>query len=334
MRLAAVALAALCGIAAADCPAHEVRPALLDVRERPGGRYDVVWKVPKQGDRALALAPVLPPSLEPAGPALSRPVAGAWLERRAWRGPAGALVGARIQIEGLASVQTDVLLRVELANGDTHSAVLRPDAPSFVVPERAGRLEIAKAYGRMGTTHILEGADHLLFLLALLWIVEGVGPLLKTVTAFTVAHSLTLALATLGFVHVPAAPTEAIISLSIVFLAAEIVRKHEGEVGLAERRPWLVALAFGLFHGLGFAGALSEVGVPAHEVPLALLFFNVGVEIGQVAFVLAAVAAFAGLRRAGPRGPAGTWRLAPYAIGAIASFWTIERLARAFGGPT
>ena len=130
----------------------------------------------------------------------------------------------------------------------------------------------------MGTFHSLEGVDHLLFVLALMLIINGYKPLIKAVTAFTVAHSITLTLATLGLVHLPAAPTEAIIALSIVFLATEIVHKHNGQKGLTERRPWLIAFGFGLFHGLGFAGALSEIGVPQHEVPLALLMFNIGVE--------------------------------------------------------
>ena len=171
-----------------------------------------------------------------------------------------------------------------------------------------------------------------LSMLALLLIVKGFGKLLQTVTAFTLAHSLTLALATLGFVHVPPAPTEAVISLSILFLAAEIVRNQQGEMGLTERRPWLVALAFGLFHGLGFAGALSEVGVPAHEVPLALLMFNVGVETGQILFVVAVASALATLRRLPLSLPQGAWRLAPYSIGTVAAFWTIQRVVTSISG--
>ncbi|MDP3937265.1 MAG: HupE/UreJ family protein, partial [Deltaproteobacteria bacterium] len=164
----------------------------------------------------------------------------------------------------------------------------------------------------------------------LLLIVSGFRKLLKTITAFTVAHSLTLGLATLGFVHVPPAPTEAVISLSILFLALEIVRMHAGEVTLTQRRPWLVAFAFGLFHGLGFAGALSQVGVPAHEVPLALLMFNVGVEAGQVLFLGAVVGVLAALRRVPVSMPQGSWRLMPYTIGGLATFWTIQRVVSAF----
>jgi hydrogenase/urease accessory protein HupE len=172
------------------------------------------------------------------------------------------------------------------------------------------KLKIAADYWRMGTFHILEGVDHLLFVLALMLIVTGYKPLLKAVTAFTVAHSITLTLATLGLVHLPAAPTEAIIALSIVFLATEIVHKHNGKEGLTERRPWLIAFGFGLFHGLGFAGALSEIGVPQHEVPLALLMFNVGVESGQLLFIAAVLCLMAGVKRIPlKKAPRGAWRL-------------------------
>jgi hypothetical protein len=178
----------------------------------------------------------------------------------------------------------------------------------------------------MGTIHILEGVDHLLFVLALLLIVSGIMPLLKTVTAFTVAHSITLALATLGVVHVPAAPTEAIIALSILFLATEIIHKHNGQISLTEQYPWMIAFIFGLFHGLGFAGALSEIGVPQHEVPLALFMFNVGVETGQLLFIAAVVSMMALFRRLSLQTPQGAWRVLPYGIGSVVAFWTIDRV--------
>jgi hydrogenase/urease accessory protein HupE len=311
---------------------HEIRPALLDITETRPGAFDVTWKVPTRGDRVLALTPVFPDSWSPLGPASQRVVPGAWIRQSTHRSEAGSLIGETLSIEGLSALQTDVLLRIELADGTSHSAVLRPSSPSFRIPAAASKGEVAESYWQMGVRHILEGVDHLLFLLALMLLVSGFGQLLKTVTAFTVAHSVTLALATLGVVNVPPAPTEAVISLSILFLAVEIVRKQRGEVGLSARRPWLVALAFGLFHGLGFAGALSEVGIPAHEVPLALLMFNVGVETGQVLFVGAVAAALAALGRVPFIPPAGEWRLAPYTIGALAAFWTIERSVAAVSG--
>jgi hypothetical protein len=309
-------------------PAHadEIRPALLDIKEQSTGLFAVTWKVPTRGDRVLAITPDLPESLELVGSPSAQDVSGARVEHTTYKNNADSLTGQTISIEGLSAVQTDVLLLVQLKDGQQHSAILRPSSPAFTIPLEASKLKIAADYGRMGTIHILEGVDHLLFVLALLLIVDGFGPLLRAVTAFTVAHSITLALATLGVIHVPPAPTEAIIALSILFLAAELVHKHDGRTGLTERWPWLIAFLFGLFHGLGFAGALSEIGVPQAEVPLALLMFNVGVEVGQLLFIVVVLAGIALLKRLSLTAPAGAWRLAPYSIGSLAAFWTIQRV--------
>jgi hydrogenase/urease accessory protein HupE len=253
-------------------------------------------------------------------------VAGARIEHATYKNNAESLTGQTIVIDGLAALQTDVLLLVQLRDGSSHSAILRPASPAFTIPLQPSKREVAGDYWRLGTVHILEGVDHLLFVLALMLIVSGFGPLLKAVTAFTVAHSITLALATLGFVHVPSKPTEAIIALSIVFLATEIIHKRNGQIGLTERYPWLIAFIFGLFHGLGFAGALSEIGVPQTEVPLALFMFNVGVESGQILFIVVVLGLLALLRRLPVSAPQGAWRLVPYGIGGIAAFWTIERV--------
>jgi hypothetical protein len=313
-----------------DLLADEFRPALLEVTEREGGWVDVTWKVPMLGDRVLSLTPVLPEFLEPVGPGSGRSVPGAWVVYGSYRTGDKPLTGATLTIDGLAAVPTDVVVRVGLLDGTQHSAILRGGNDSFTIPEQATRLELAVSYWRMGTIHILEGFDHLLFLLTLLLIVAGIWPLLKTVTAFTVAHSLTLGLATLGVVHVPQAPTEAVISLSIVLLAVEVVRKYAGELTLSERYPWLIAFTFGLVHGLGFAGALSEIGVPQNEVPLALLMFNVGVETGQVMFVVAVSLLLAGLHKLHSRTALAVGRTAPYAIGGVAAFWTIQRIVSSF----
>ena len=306
--------------------ADEIRPALLDIKEQGTGLFAVTWKVPTRGDQVVPLTPRLPESLELLGSPAAQDVPGARVERATYKNNADTLTGQTIAIEGLASVQTDVLLLVQLIDGGQHSAILRPASPEFTIPLEASRWNIAADYGRMGTIHILEGVDHLLFVLALLLIVSGLGPLFKAVTAFTVAHSITLALATLDVIHVPPAPTEAIIALSILFLAAEIVHKHDGRIGLTERWPWLIAFLFGLFHGLGFAGALSEIGVPQAEVPLALLMFNVGVEVGQILFIGVVVSVMALFRRLSLTAPVGAWRVAPYAIGSLAAFWTIQRV--------
>jgi hypothetical protein len=306
--------------------ADEIRPALLQVSERGGGWVDVVWKVPMRGDVVEDLTPRLPEFLEPVGAGSSRAVTGAWLETRTYRSAARPLTGATVHIEGLSALPTDVLVRISLQDGTEHSAILRSGNESFTIPELATRGELAISYWQMGTMHILEGTDHLLFLVTLLLIVTGLWPLLKTVTAFTLAHSLTLALATLGIVNLPPQPTEAVISLSIMLLAVEVVRKNDGETTLSEQFPWLVAFTFGLVHGLGFAGALSEIGVPQNDVPLALLTFNLGVETGQVMFVVVVSALLAGLHQIHGRAGQLVARTTPYAIGGVAAFWTLQRV--------
>jgi hydrogenase/urease accessory protein HupE len=306
--------------------ADEIRPALLDIKEQNTGLFAVTWKVPVRGDRVLAITPRLPASLERVGSPSVQDVAGARIEHTTYKNNSESLTGQTIAIDGLPAVQTDVLLLVQLQDGSQHSAILRPGSPEFTIPLEASKLEVAGDYWRLGTIHILEGADHLLFVLALLLIVSGLGELVKAVTAFTVAHSITLALATLGMVHMPAAPTEAIIALSILFLATEIIHKHNGQISLTECYPWVIAFAFGLFHGLGFAGALSEIGVPQHEVPLALLMFNVGVETGQLLFIAVVTSLIALLKRLPLTTPQGAWRVLPYSIGSVAAFWSIDRV--------
>jgi hypothetical protein len=279
-----------------------------------------------RGDKVLSITPILPANLERVGTPTQQNVPGALIEHATYKINAGSLPGKIIEIEGLTEVQTDVLLLVQLQDGSQHSAILRPSAPQFEIPLEASKLKVAGDYWRLGTVHILEGADHLLFVLALLLIVVGFGELFKAVTAFTVAHSITLALATLDVIRVPSAPTEAIIALSILFLAAEIVHKHNGQIGITERWPWLIAFLFGLFHGLGFAGALSEIGVPQTEVPLALFMFNVGVETGQLMFIAAVMSLLWLLQRLHLSAPPAAWRILPYSIGGLAAYWTIDRV--------
>jgi hydrogenase/urease accessory protein HupE len=310
--------------------AHEIRPALLDITEREPGWFDVTWKVPVRGERALPLSPVLPPSLIPVGPPAVHKVPGASVQYSTYKTDGGSLVGETISIDGLTAQQIDVLLEIKLADGSVHSAILRSKSPSFDIPAQGSHWDVAWSYWIMGTTHILGGIDHLLFVLALMLIVPGYWMLFKTITAFTVAHSISLGLAALGFVHIPPGPTEAVIALSILFLAVEVVHSRQGKVSLTERAPWVVAFLFGLFHGLGFAGALTKIGLPEHAIPLALFMFNVGVETGQIVFLSAVLAAMAVLRRVPIAWPAGSWRLAPYAIGSAAAFWVIERVDAIF----
>jgi hydrogenase/urease accessory protein HupE len=220
---------------------------------------------------------------------------------------------------------------VERSDGTAQVGRVLPLAPRFVVTASPSAFEVAQTYTVLGIEHILTGFDHLLFVLALLILVQGTRRLIATITAFTVAHSLTLFAATLGWLNVPGPPVEAVIALSIVFVAGEIVRARQGQPGLTQRRPWIVAFSFGLLHGLGFAGALAEVGLPPLAIPMALLFFNVGVEIGQLVFIAVVLGAIAGARRITRRmkidAPSWWWRVPPYAIGGIASFWVVQRVA-------
>ena len=222
---------------------------------------------------------------------------------------------------------TDTLARIERMDGTSQISRLSPDAPSMVVVAAPGWQQISAAYLGMGVEHILLGIDHLLFVFALMLLVEGWRRLVATITAFTVAHSVTLAAATLGFVNVPQPPVEAVIALSIVFLALELLRTHNGQTSLTQRWPWVIAFTFGLLHGLGFAGALNEIGLPEQAIPLALLFFNIGVELGQLLFIAAVVVAGVIIRRVIDQTPAWAPRLSAYAIGSLAAFWTIERIA-------
>ena len=240
---------------------------------------------------------------------------------------AGGITGRTIAIDGLNATMTDVLVRLERTDGTTQVTRLSPSEPSFVVQATPSALQVAGTYLSLGIEHILLGIDHLLFVLALLILVDGRRRLLWTITAFTIAHSLTLGAATLGFVNIPQTPVEAIIALSIVFVASEIVHARQGRPGLTQRWPWIVAFTFGLLHGFGFAGALTEIGLPAQAVPLALLFFNVGVEAGQLLFIAAVGVVIVVARRVALPQPAWAWRVPAYGIGAVAAFWSIERVA-------
>jgi hydrogenase/urease accessory protein HupE len=245
----------------------------------------------------------------------------------------GGLTAGTIHIAGLSATMTDVLVRLERLDGSAQVTRLTPSAPSFIAEASPRAIQVAATYLKLGVEHILLGIDHLLFVLALLILVKGTRRLIATVTAFTIAHSLTLAGATLRLVHVPGPPVEAAIALSIVFVASEIMHSRRDKAGptLTERFPWVVAFSFGLLHGFGFASALSEVGLPQSAIPVALLFFNIGVELGQLmliaSFFVVITLARRGMRRSGVSQPAWAWRIPPYAIGSIAMFWVIQRIA-------
>ncbi len=307
--------------------AHEVRPAYLELRQTGPDTYSVFWKIPAIGDQlSLGIAVALPAGCSRLSESQPVWLNAARIERWTVRCP-GGLTGSTVSVAGLGATAIDVLVRAERLDGATQTVRLTPSSTSFVVEATPGRMEVVRSYLPMGVGHILGGFDHLLFVLALLIITQGTWRLVKTVTAFTVAHSITLTAATLGFVHVPQRPVEAVIALSIVFVAAEIVHARRGVQGLAARAPWIVAFTFGLMHGLGFAGGLSEAGLPAAHVPIALLCFSVGVEIGHVVFIAGALSAIALLRRSRIGFPRWTELVPTYAIGGVAMFWVIQRLS-------
>ena len=307
--------------------AHEMRPGYLEIRETAAEIYDVLWKVPALGDdMRLGLYLRFDDDVKTMAEPVAGFLGGAHTQRlRIQRD--GGLTGTTVTIDGLDATFTDVLLRLERIDGTEITHRLTPAAPSYVIEAEPGSGQVAWTYLVLGTEHILLGIDHLLFVLALLMIVSGWRKLVGTITAFTVAHSITLALAALGFVNVPGPPVEAIIALSIVFVAAEIIRGRQGNPGLTARLPWIVAFTFGLLHGFGFAGALSDIGLPQSSIPLALFSFNVGVEVGQLLFVSSALVLYSIAQRVKPNPPEWAWRVPTYAIGGVAAYWTIDRFA-------
>ena len=312
---------------AANLNAHEMRPAYLQLQQTGAETYNVFWKVPAVSDNMrLSLYVQLPDACSNLAPPRASFANGAYTEQWSINCP-GGLSGSTIRIDGLSATLTDVLVRVERLDGSEQVTRLASSSPSFIVEAAPHRLEVARTYLLLGVEHILTGVDHLLFVSGLLLLVTGFRRLLLTVSAFTLSHTVTLTLATLGFVHIPPAPVEAVIALSIFLVAYEILRKKENPDGLAQRKPWLVAFSFGLLHGLGFAGGLSAAGLPVAHIPLALGFFSAGVEVGHFSFVAVAVLLLAAVRHWTIRLPIWSWRLPPYAIGGVAAYWLIVRLA-------
>jgi hypothetical protein len=306
--------------------AHEVRPALLQLTEVETDRFELLWRVPVRGGRVLSLEPRMPVNCQASGvPELRQD--GARAEQRSELHCEGGLTDGEITIDGLRWLRTDVLIRVDYLNGGTETLRAAPSNPTVTLAGRRDMLQLSGAYLVLGIEHILLGIDHLLFVGALLMMVSGWRRLIATVTAFTVAHSITLAGATLGLIKAPTALIEVLIALSIVFVAAEAIHLRQGKSTLMTSRPWLIALAFGLLHGFGFAGALSAVGLPSEAVPTALLFFNLGVEAGQLLFIAALLLITRALFLLQGELPIWLRPGSAYAIGTLAAFWTMERTA-------
>ncbi len=310
---------------------HEVRPAYLELRQIGADGWSVLWKVPALGEMRLSLHPRFPDNCSPGSEPIARLAGGAWSERSTIF-CAGGLYGRSIGIDGLAATMTDVLVRLARLDGSVQVARLTPSDPAFTPAAVPGAFEVARTYGALGVGHILGGIDHLLFVLGLLLFIRDKWTLVKTISAFTVAHSMTLTAAVLGWVSVPQPPVEAVIALSILFLASELVKQRDGRSGLMERYPWIVSCTVGLLHGFGFAGALREAGIAGLRAtsPLALISFNGGVEVGQLMFVGIVLAGLFASRRFLALVPAGLHALPAYGIGTVAAFWWMQRMAPLF----
>jgi hydrogenase/urease accessory protein HupE len=307
--------------------AHEIRPAYLEINERAPDRFNVLWKAPSMGTLVLRLQPQLSNGLLN-GPPDEEYTANSFVIRRWSNRPLArdSFDGARLRIEGLEYTITDALVNISFASGQQIQTVLKAAHPEINIHLKGTGKASVPTYLVLGVEHILTGFDHLSFVLGLVLLVRGRLKLLKTVTAFTLAHSLTLAAAALGYVHVSPPVIESLVALSIVFVALELVRSWHGQENLTTRYPWLIAFTFGLLHGFAFAGSLADIGLPAHNIPAALLMFNCGVEIGQLLFVGAVLVLLAVLRRLPLRAHHyGRWVVA-YGIGALASYWMLERV--------
>ncbi|MET0917619.1 MAG: HupE/UreJ family protein [Burkholderiales bacterium] len=327
-RLSMWALVLALLVFAAPARAHESRPAYLEINQTGPARYDLLWRTPILSGIRLPIVLRMPVGSRNVIPPAQHDLGESLLERRVVE-VAGGLAGKRIEFVGLQATIVDVLVRVQLEDGHSSTTLVRASQPWIEIAAREGPLAVAGAYVVHGIEHILLGFDHLLFVLALVLIVRSPRVLVWTITSFTVAHSITLGLATLGVVHVPGPPVEATIALSILLLACEIVRIQRGQSSLTQRWPWVVAFTFGLLHGFGFAGALAEIGLPRGDIPLALFSFNVGVELGQLAFIAVVLGLIAVARRAAIPSfiTRHAYPAATVAIGSLAAFWFVERVA-------
>ena len=305
--------------------AHEIRPAYLEIKEIEPTQYEIIWKVPLLNERIPDIQPIFENGIE--------------LEAYHSTGGMSALTtfmhlttkgdigGASLSIKNLSRTLIDVLVRIERSSGEVNTFLIQPSSPSAIIPSGSDRFQVAKTFGILGVEHILMGWDHLLFVLGLMLLINSRRLLITTITAFTIAHSITLILSSLGWVRLASAPVETVIALSIVFLGREYIMKMRGEPSLTAQRPWLIAFVFGLLHGFGFAGALADIGLPDHALGVSLLSFNLGVEVGQLLFVgaLVIVAAIANRMVKSLLTPA--IRILPgYLVGGMAAFWFIERL--------
>jgi hydrogenase/urease accessory protein HupE len=306
--------------------AHESHPAVLEIRQVSDTRYEVLWQAPIYMRQPHPASVELPASWRDVEPATTSKLPDADLFRRVVDVGAEGIEGSEIRFPGLGLTTTDVFVRIKPMDGSFSVLIVRPTDPAVRLAGKRSWTSTAGEFVSLGFHHILMGVDHLLFVLGLLLIVRDRMMLLKTITAFTLAHSITLAVATLGVARAPLEPLNAAIALSILFLGPEIVRAWNGETSLTIRYPWIVAFVFGLLHGFGFASGLSTTGMTGSEIPWALLWFNIGVELGQVAFVLVALALQQSFRVLQFQWPKIVARFPGYAVGVAGAYWFIQRM--------
>jgi hydrogenase/urease accessory protein HupE len=329
-RLSALMLAL--ALAFVPAHAHEIRPAYLDLKETAPGQYDVLWRTPVLSGMRLPLALQMPANVRNLRDPEVRELTDSLVERRWIDARPSGLEGKRIDFLGLQLTITDVVIHLEMLGGRSWNTIARPSRPWVEIAASQVWWEVVGTYIVEGIRHILFGADHLLFVLGLVLIVKDRWMLVKTVTAFTLAHSVTLAVATLGYANAPAPPLNTAIALSILFLGPEIVRSWRGETSFTIRHPWVMAFAFGLVHGFGFASALTSAGLPRQDLPLALAGFNVGVELGQLGFLAVVLALERSFYVLEIRWPRWVQAVPGYTVGTLGAFWTMQRIGLLFGG--
>lgn len=320
-----LSVALFCLLICQNSYAHEVRPAYLEIKQISETGYDVLWKVPMNGGRILKINPIFPDGFETE--VIRTNILGTSQVQQIKATFSENLSGKTIRIDNLQKTLVDVMLRLELQGPLEYTFLIQPEKPSQLIPIQPQPFAVFKSYIRLGVEHILLGYDHLLFVLGLLLLVQSLKTLFWTITSFTLAHSITLALASLDIMTLPSTPVEAIIALSIILLAKEAIDKRNGKSSMTQEYPWLVGFLFGLLHGFGFAGALTDIGFPQRQIPVALFSFNVGVELGQIIFTLAILLIYTILKKSKWRQLDWTRQVAiPYAIGGIACFWFIQRV--------
>jgi len=307
---------------------HPLAPALLQIRERADGKAEISWKTSILQVRGSRVEPQLPDTCDRVGSAKVAEEGDAVTETFTVDCGSAGLLGATVGVTGLGDGRNDALLRIALADGRVIQEVLRVGSSSYTIDPTGRPKSVVTGYIRLGFDHIATGLDHLLFVFGLLLLATSTRLLIETITAFTVGHSITLSLAALGFAEVPSGPVEVLIAFSIFVLAVELARGPRTSPTLLRRFPWVMAFGFGLLHGLGFAGALREIGLPPDDIPLSLFSFNVGIEAGQLAFVFVVLIAGFALRRGLERLPAWSERIPIYGIGCLSAYWVLDRLAR------